>query len=60
MDPTTQGVRAVFLPRFERRFLKKLYGKEVKHEEILKDRVPAPAAASELTATLTRYSVIEK
>jgi lipid-binding SYLF domain-containing protein len=39
---------------------KKLYGKEVKHEEILKDRVPAPAAAGELTATLTRYSAIEK
>lgn len=39
---------------------KKLYGKEVKHEDILMDRVPAPAAANELLATLTRYSALEK
>jgi lipid-binding SYLF domain-containing protein len=39
---------------------KKLYGKEVKHDEILKDKVPAPATAAELIATLTRYSSVEK
>jgi lipid-binding SYLF domain-containing protein len=39
---------------------KKLYGKEVKHKDILQDRVPAPAAANELIATLTRYSAVEK
>ena len=39
---------------------KKLYGKEVKHEDILQDKVPAPATANELIATLTRYSVVPK
>ena len=39
---------------------KKLYGKEVKHEDILLDRVPAPQTANELIATLTRYSATEK
>jgi lipid-binding SYLF domain-containing protein len=39
---------------------KKVYGKEVKHEEILQDRVPAPATANELIATLTRLSSVEK
>ena len=39
---------------------KKLYGKEVKHEDILMDRVPAPQTANELIATLTRYSAVEK
>jgi|SRR5688572_6220133 len=39
---------------------KKLYGKEVKHEEILQDKIPAPATAKELIATLTRYSVVPK
>jgi lipid-binding SYLF domain-containing protein len=39
---------------------KKLYGKEVKHEDILQDRVPAPQTANELIATLTRYSVVPK
>jgi SH3 domain-containing YSC84-like protein 1 len=35
---------------------KKLYGKEVKHEDILRGNVPAPPAASALSATLTKYS----
>jgi len=39
---------------------KKLYAKEVKHEAILKDQVPAPASAKDLIATLTRYSAAEK
>ena len=39
---------------------KKLYGKEVKHEDLLQGRVPAPASAKDLLATLTRYSVAEK
>jgi lipid-binding SYLF domain-containing protein len=39
---------------------KKVYGKEVKHEDILQDRVPAPATAKDLIATLTRYSATEK
>jgi len=39
---------------------KKLYGKEVKHEDLLQGRVPAPASANDLLATLTRYSVAEK
>lgn len=39
---------------------KKLYGKEVKHEDLLRGRVPAPASANDLLATLTRYSVAEK
>lgn len=39
---------------------KKLYGKEVKHEDILMDKVPAPASANDLIATLTKYSATEK
>jgi len=39
---------------------KKLYGKEVKHEDILQSRVPAPASANDLIATLTKYSAAEK
>ncbi|HET9217290.1 MAG TPA: lipid-binding SYLF domain-containing protein [Terriglobia bacterium] len=39
---------------------KKLYGKEVKHEEILQGRVPAPASATELISTITKYSASEK
>lgn len=39
---------------------KKIYGKEVKHEDILHGRVPAPAAAKSLLDTLTKYSAIEK
>ena len=39
---------------------KKLYGKEVKHEDLLQGRVPAPASATELLAALTRYSATEK
>jgi lipid-binding SYLF domain-containing protein len=35
---------------------KKLYGKEVKHEDILRGKVPAPPSASALNATLTKYS----
>ena len=39
---------------------KKLYGKEVKHEEILQGRVPAPASATELISVITKYSASEK
>jgi SH3 domain-containing YSC84-like protein 1 len=39
---------------------KKLYGKEVKHEEILQGRVPAPASATELISIITKYSASEK
>jgi lipid-binding SYLF domain-containing protein len=39
---------------------KKVYGKEVKHEDILQGRVPAPATANDLIATLTKYSAAEK
>jgi lipid-binding SYLF domain-containing protein len=39
---------------------KKIYGKEVKHEEILQNRVPAPASANDLIATLTKLSAAEK
>lgn len=35
---------------------KKLYGKEVKHEDILQGKVPPPPAAGALTSTLTKYS----
>jgi lipid-binding SYLF domain-containing protein len=36
-----------------------LYGKPVKHEDVLRGRVAAPAAASTLLSTLTRYSSME-
>jgi len=39
---------------------KQLYGKEVKHEEILQGRVPAPASATELISVITKYSASEK
>jgi lipid-binding SYLF domain-containing protein len=39
---------------------KKIYGKEVKHEEILHGRVPAPSVAQPLIDTLNKYSKIEK
>jgi SH3 domain-containing YSC84-like protein 1 len=39
---------------------KKIYGKEVKHEDILHGRVPAPVVAKSLLDTLTKYSAIEK
>jgi lipid-binding SYLF domain-containing protein len=39
---------------------KKVYGKEVKHEEILQGRVPAPANATELISVITKYSASEK
>jgi lipid-binding SYLF domain-containing protein len=39
---------------------KKIYGKEVKHEDILQNRVPAPGSANDLIATLTKYSAAEK
>jgi len=39
---------------------KKLYGKEVRHEDILKGRVPAPAIAKPLIDTLNKYSQVEK
>jgi lipid-binding SYLF domain-containing protein len=39
---------------------KKIYGKEVKHEEILHGRVPVPSVAQPLIDTLNKYSKIEK
>ena len=39
---------------------KKLYGKEVKHEDILLGKVPAPAVAKPLLDTISKYSVVEK
>jgi SH3 domain-containing YSC84-like protein 1 len=39
---------------------KKLYGKEVKHADILQGKVPAPAAAKPLIDTITTYSKVEK
>ena len=39
---------------------KKIYGKEVKHEEILHGRVPVPSVAQPLINTLNKYSKIEK
>jgi len=39
---------------------KKLYGKDVKHEDILHGRVPAPAAAKPLLDTLNQFSRVEK
>ena len=38
----------------------KLYGKEVKHEDILRGRVPSPAVAKPLLDTLSTYSSVEK
>ena len=38
----------------------KLYGKEVKHEDILRGRVPAPAVAKPLIDTISTYSTAEK
>lgn len=38
----------------------KLYGKEVKHEDILRGRVPAPAVAKPLIDTISTYSTSEK
>jgi len=39
---------------------KKLYGKEVRHEDILRGRLPAPAGAAPLIQTLNKYSAVEK
>jgi SH3 domain-containing YSC84-like protein 1 len=39
---------------------KKLYGKEVRHEDILQGRVPAPTIAQPLIDTLNKYSRVEK
>jgi lipid-binding SYLF domain-containing protein len=39
---------------------KKIYGKEVKHEEILRGKVPAPASAASLIDTVTKMSSVEK
>ena len=39
---------------------KKLYGKEVKHEDLLRGRVPAPAVAKPLLDLLNQYSQVEK
>jgi lipid-binding SYLF domain-containing protein len=39
---------------------KKLYGKEVRHEDVLTGKVPAPAAAKPLLDTISKYSVAEK
>ena len=39
---------------------KKLYGKEVKHEDILMGKVPAPAVAKPLLDTISKYSTVEK
>ena len=38
----------------------KIYGKKVKHEDILHGRVPVPDAAKPLIATLNKYSTVEK
>jgi lipid-binding SYLF domain-containing protein len=38
----------------------KIYGKKVKHEDILHGRVPATDAAKPLIATLNKYSTVEK
>jgi lipid-binding SYLF domain-containing protein len=39
---------------------KKLYGKEVKHEDILMGKVPAPAVAKPLIDSISKYSTVEK
>jgi len=39
---------------------KKLYGKEVRHEDILQGRVAAPAVATPLIDTLNKYSQVER
>ena len=39
---------------------KKLYGKEVRHEDILRGKVAAPAIAKPLLDTLSQYSKVEK
>jgi lipid-binding SYLF domain-containing protein len=39
---------------------KDLYGKQVKHEDILRGKVPAPASAKPLLDSISRYSVVEK
>jgi lipid-binding SYLF domain-containing protein len=39
---------------------KKIYGKDVKHEDILHGRVAAPDAAKPLISTLNQYSTVEK
>ena len=38
---------------------KAIYGKAVKHEDILRGRVPAPASAASLLETLTKFSSAE-
>jgi lipid-binding SYLF domain-containing protein len=39
---------------------KKIYGKDIKHEDILHARVPAPSVAQPLIAILNKYSSVEK
>jgi lipid-binding SYLF domain-containing protein len=39
---------------------KRMYGKEVQHQDILTGKVPAPAEAAALLQTLSRYSKSEK
>jgi lipid-binding SYLF domain-containing protein len=39
---------------------KKIYGKEVRHEDILQGRVPIPVIANTLIETVNRYSKVEK
>jgi lipid-binding SYLF domain-containing protein len=39
---------------------KKLYGKEVRHEDILTGKVPAPAAAKPLIDSVSKFSRVEK
>ena len=39
---------------------KKLYGKEVKHQDILQGREPSPAVAKPLLDTLSQFSRVEK
>jgi lipid-binding SYLF domain-containing protein len=39
---------------------KEIYGKEVKHEDILHGQVPATAAAKPLLEDLNKYSIVEK
>jgi lipid-binding SYLF domain-containing protein len=39
---------------------KEIYGKDVEHQAILQGRVPVPASANSLIATLNNYWAAEK
>jgi lipid-binding SYLF domain-containing protein len=39
---------------------KDLYGSKVKHEDILRGKVPVPVAAKPLLETISKYSIVEK